>query len=1591
MANEVKLTLKVNDDGGLAIVAKEAKSAAGATEKLGKSTDKLNKSQRQAYRINQGTAGNSANTTKNFSKQVGVISGGLVPAYAALAANVFAVTAAFNVLQRAAAVKQLEQGLIAVGAAAGTNLPYLANQLRDITGAAISAEQAMRATAVASSAGFSGEQLANLTKVAKGASLALGRDMGDALDRLVRGTAKLEPEILDELGIMVRLDDAVSEYAGSLGKTAAELTQFERRQAFLNETIDQGLAKFALIADSLDPTPYDRLGAAFDDLQKSTIGFLNMGLAPVVELLAESPVALIGVLGALGGTVVRQLTPAFTEMADSQANLTSILSEQANQLKGDTLKNYKSVAKQIKGMDFVPASIKGSEKQYKEGSRGILQMKKDVKALATSERIRDTKLTEYEATGSGRSAQFIAQKRAELEAIRALKRETQELITAEAGRGGLPAVSAQAQYAGVRAEKSDAVAGGLAMMGGGVRSDFKEANKAFQSVRDKGKGVTGTLNKIKSGFGTAGAGAKLFGAASLSLLGPLSLVAMAVGALMPLIMRLFEDSKLEKTVKEVTASFENFSNVSSTLQRVLESTTSSEVKLQSTLKARAGIMNSISDGIMRAARVEEEEREKRMSDLREEIRLLNEPVNSRSSATAKGRKETKGVKEGELQAELDELGTVSTATALGILDNAVARINNNEVLTQAMSKEMTKLTELRATIAESGDRVQMTKITKATDASTAATNKAKSALKGLSDSLSAVNKSSTAVFSKKASPYADLIRDLSKAEQEIKSFVEAGENFETFGEADKKKITSFAEQFINVAGRSEEAFKKFEGAGFTSGSSIEDTYSAGVTLLQQLQDELVVAAAKSAEHAERAKQLKEFSKENAVIMSVMLDHEKKAAEFKLQEKENALLILELTHKEGQSKSEINRLTAEIAALNVKIKDTEEDTLRTSEARTRGLKRQVDMIKKAADIEVNLQQALLKNDMDRARLAKLETTSEGLTPREELDVINKGAKARKTARTAALNAELQSIDLEYKLMDIKFKLERFRLKTTLLEMKGREEIGQQEIDNTLATFDAAAGLVTKTRDAAIQLAATKMGVEISTDDAANLERDAAGILKPLAEQTSPTVKTAVEGAAPDKDDLDATLKERLILEKAREESLRAINLESERAAALGLEETAARLAVKAAEEDLSNVRTDNQVLLDNLKNGSIELKDLTEDQLNTVNDLREKENALLEKKLELLAEEVDKTTRLRGETAGAFDQFTGGLELNIDDKGKFMDGKPLSEKMETINDASQDLIKNLSSLGPEGEVMAAMAQAGLNMAETFSKSFETIKESGLNSTEGLKAGFQAAGAVISGMRAISEAKSKAAIAGIDDEIKAEKRRDGTSAKSLAKIKQLEAKKEAIKKKQFEKDKKMKMGEVMMATAVAIMNSIKMGLPWGLVFGTMAAAMGAAQLSAIASSSYQGGGATSKPGGAASSVNMGQRSNVVDVSQRQSRGELAYLRGQRGVGTNANNFTPAFYGSKKMRAAGGAVAGYTVGEQGPELFVPQVPGQIVPNDEVTPAQPINVNFNVQAIDSSSFNDALTVQRGNIISIIREAANGSGEGFLETVDVESLKMER
>ena len=118
-----------------------------------------------------------------------------------------------------------------------------------------------------------------------------------------------------------------------------------------------------------------------------------------------------------------------------------------------------------------------------------------------------------------------------------------------------------------------------------------------------------------------------------------------------------------------------------------------------------------------------------------------------------------------------------------------------------------------------------------------------------------------------------------------------------------------------------------------------------------------------------------------------------------------------------------------------------------------------------------------------------------------------------------------------------------------------------------------------------------------------------------------------------------------------------------------------------------------------------------------------------------------------------------------------------------------------------------------------------------------------------------------------------------------------------------------------------------------------------------------------------------------------GELAYLRGERGMGSSASDFRPSFGG--RYRAAGGPA--YMVGEQGPELVIPEQNSRVVAADDVegvAEAGPsINANFTIQAIDATNMQETLTAQRGNIIGMIREAANASGETFLETVDTLGL----
>ena len=68
---------------------------------------------------------------------------------------------------------------------------------------------------------------------------------------------------------------------------------------------------------------------------------------------------------------------------------------------------------------------------------------------------------------------------------------------------------------------------------------------------------------------------------------------------------------------------------------------------------------------------------------------------------------------------------------------------------------------------------------------------------------------------------------------------------------------------------------------------------------------------------------------------------------------------------------------------------------------------------------------------------------------------------------------------------------------------------------------------------------------------------------------------------------------------------------------------------------------------------------------------------------------------------------------------------------------------------------------------------------------------------------------------------------------------------------------------------------------------------------------------------------------------------------------------------------------VGERGPELFVPNSTGQITQSARGLGGRAVNVNFNINTIDSRGFDEALVENRGTITSIINNDLAEKGRG--------------
>ena len=378
MAKKIKggsVEVEVTDKGSLKKLGRDAR-------RTGKDIGSVAKNTAESDRRLKSLSNQTSNSSKAFSKQAQTISGGLVPIYATLAAQVFAVSAAFRFLQEASDFKNLVAGQQAYGAFTGTMYQKLAQDIRSATNSQISYTEASQAAAIGISSGLNATQITALGEAAANTSLILGRDVTDSFNRLVRGVTKAEPELLDELGIILRLDPALRNYAAAIGKTKEQLNAFERSQAVAAEVIGQAEEKFGGIQQIMDPSAFafNQFAQAFNDLLDTFKTGLGGLAQTVLPFFTKNVGALVGALGLFAIPIFKQITPNFKALEEQSKATISGLTDNIKTLKRES-RNL-DIAQEVAGGDRASAQKLGRDAT--KGLRGFgIEGKIDQRRIAS--------------------------------------------------------------------------------------------------------------------------------------------------------------------------------------------------------------------------------------------------------------------------------------------------------------------------------------------------------------------------------------------------------------------------------------------------------------------------------------------------------------------------------------------------------------------------------------------------------------------------------------------------------------------------------------------------------------------------------------------------------------------------------------------------------------------------------------------------------------------------------------------------------------------------------------------------------------------------------------------------------------------------------------------------------------------------------------------------------------------------------------------------------------------------------------------------------------------------------------------------------
>ncbi len=225
------LALKITVKGGKEAAA-QLKKIASETKKTGTETEKANKKSESSFK-----------SLKSAILPVTLAIGGLVAATVII--DKFA--------QRAEKIRLLSNAFETLTKRVGQSSAAFLEGMRRASDGFVSDMELMQQANNALILGLpvTSQSMEELTDIAIRLGSAMGRDATESINSMVVGIGRQSRQLLDNLGIIISVDEAVRKYAAANNMSVESMTQAERNLAFYNETLEQGRLKVEGLGDAV--------------------------------------------------------------------------------------------------------------------------------------------------------------------------------------------------------------------------------------------------------------------------------------------------------------------------------------------------------------------------------------------------------------------------------------------------------------------------------------------------------------------------------------------------------------------------------------------------------------------------------------------------------------------------------------------------------------------------------------------------------------------------------------------------------------------------------------------------------------------------------------------------------------------------------------------------------------------------------------------------------------------------------------------------------------------------------------------------------------------------------------------------------------------------------------------------------------------------------------------------------------------------------------------------------------------------------------------------------------------------------------------